>query len=149
MARINYQDYVLQYGEPTKKGARSGIYPCFYCGVPCETIDHFIPQSYVEILKKMYLSDENERKDTRTKVLLSQKLIPACKDCNSRASDGVFDTPDEKKSFVKAKLIKRYERELLLPDWGKEEIKELNYELQESVKWAKSNQKIIQERIKW
>jgi len=152
MPRIDYKNYIRQYNNITQAGAKNGDYPCFYCGVPSNSVDHFVPQSYLSIIR-MFLDttpEGNEKvKNVYEKTILSQELIPACRDCNSRASDGVFDTPDDKKSFVKAKLRKKFERILELPYWSDGDIKELDYELQQTVLGAISQKNHIEKRLKW
>src|ERR1035437_6042616 len=81
MARISFTDYCREYKYVTARGARGGEYPCFYCGVKSQSIDHFIPQAFERSLKSFIDIGgfSNEELDNFRK---KQQFIPACKECN-------------------------------------------------------------------
>ncbi len=146
--RVSYKTYAKDYPDISLKGARGGRYPCFYCGVNSSSIDHFIPQSFQKTLTQ-FGDIQSAPQQVVDDILRKQKFLPACRECNSMASDGVFETPDQKKSFVKAKIARRFERILLLPDWSEEDISGLNYELQKSVRGGLADREMVRQRLKW
>ena len=101
----SYKNYKKNYPNIILKEVREGLYPCFYCGVKSESIDHFIPIAFLENIRSFIdIADTDE--DIREKVINNQVLIPACRECNSLASDGIFNTPNQKKAYIKAKFRK-------------------------------------------
>ena len=144
----SYSNYKKSYPNITKIGAKNGLYPCFYCGVKSESIDHFIPVSFIENIKAFVdVSDTDE--DIKLTVIKNQLSVPACKECNCLASDGVFNTPNQKKTFLKAKLKKRYRRLLDIPYWEREEIDELGYILKTHVENGENLKELVKHRIVW
>lgn len=148
MKRVSYKNYSSQYKNISSKDMRSGKYPCFYCGVLATQVDHFIPQAFTKSVKFFVECSLNSQRMV-DEILIKQKLIPCCGECNRLASDGLFNTPDEKKRFIKAKLFKRYFKILELPNWSKEEIEELDYNLQSAVNAGLNDRKTIRERLNW
>lgn len=148
MARVKYKDYAKDYHDIAFKHARKGQYPCFYCGVPSQSIDHFIPQVYVETLKSL-AEINGVTRDESVEILTIQRFIPACLECNGIASNIVFKNPDQKKSYIKKKLEVKYKKIINLPKWDEDEIEELSYLLKISVKSGLSNKQIILGRLAW
>lgn len=148
MARVSFSNYCCQYKNITSKGARRGDYPCFYCGVTAQSIDHFIPQAFEKSLRS-FMEINGITKKELDKLRATQEFIPSCLECNRLASAGLFETPDEKKSFIKAKLRKRYHTLLAMPTWDKEEIAELDYTLKTFITGSLSNQGLLEQRLRW
>ena len=144
----SYKNYKKNYPNIILKEVREGLYPCFYCGVKSESIDHFIPIAFLENIRSFIdIADTDE--DIREKVINNQVLIPACRECNSLASDGIFNTPNQKKAYIKAKFRKRYRKILEIPYWEESEMVELGYILQNHVRNGEDLKKLIQRRIMW
>jgi len=146
--RLKYSDYIAEHPDITAKGARRGDYPCFYCGQRSSSIDHFIPQAH-ERSVMAFIDIGGDQSQGLENLLKNQRFIPACRECNSLASDGMFDTPDEKKSFVKAKLRKRYHKVLDIPNWSDKELSELDYTLRISVESGVKLRDLIGLRLQW
>lgn len=77
-------------------------YTCGYCGYDAEAVDHIVPYSYGG-------GDEEDN------------LIACCRICNNIAANHVFDTLEEKRSYVRSRYgpylqgrIKRIQRQLSL-----------------------------------
>ena len=144
----SYSNYQKNYPNVILKEARSGQYPCFYCGIKSQSIDHFIPISFIENIR-LFIDISDTDEDIKHKIFKNQVLIPACQECNSLANDAVFNTPNQKKEYIKAKLRKRYDRILQLPHWENEEIKELGYILQTHIESGQNLKEFIKHRIAW
>lgn len=146
--RAYYSQYKKKYPKIEQKKARNGEYPCFYCGIKSQSIDHFIPQSFIDNIR-LFLDISDTDDDIKNKICARQELIPSCLECNHIAHDGVFNTPNQKKEYIKAKLMKRYQGILQLPHWETEELDELGYILKNSVINAVDLKKLIIQRIAW
>lgn len=77
---------------------------CIYCDETAEVGDHAWP---INAVLRGYLP--------RNKDMLV--VVPACAECNYLASDYVFETLNEKRKFIRRKLLRKYEKFLRLPDW--------------------------------
>ena len=146
--RYSFKNYKRNYPDVTMKGCRGGEYPCFYCGLKSESVDHFIPSAYIENIR-LYVDIIDTTESIKRMVEGKQELIPACKQCNGLASDAFFDTPDEKKAYIKAKLKKRYAKIIALPEWRTEEKAELGYLLRTTLEQSLSLKELVIKRILW
>jgi hypothetical protein len=108
--------------------------PCYYCGLPCDTVDHVPPKSAREYLDlKRY----------------PRFLIPACRECNNLLGARSLYTPGERKKFIKRALKKRYGRVLLAPSWTDQEIAELGPCLQSTVRASEALKRLVRRRLAW
>ena len=148
MSQVSWNQYSKKYPDRSYKDVRAGNFPCFYCGVDSSQIDHFIPQAHIKSIKSL-VELEGVLNKYKEDVWRDQQIIPSCGECNRLASDGLFSSPNQKKDFIKAKLAKRYERIMDLPDWGEKEIEILDYGLQQTVKGGLHDRRMIRERLAW
>ena len=101
---------------------------CFYCGEGASDVEHVIPFSLVgECTPKVW----------------------SCSECNSIASNSLFETIEEKRAYIQNKLRIRYKRVLNYPDWAVDELEELSYTLRQSVISGMEAKKWIERRLKW
>ena len=107
---------------------------CFYCGKPRESLDHVVPHSY--------LCNGDTKRTYRTGVL------PACKECNSVLSNSMFDTLEERFSYLENKMWFRYRKALESKVvWTDKELLELSSSLRSAVLTKMECQKEAQERL--
>jgi len=93
---------------PAIKGGET----CAYCGEAATGYDHFIPYC---------LAGENT------------PLYPACIECNSIAGSRVFDSLSAKRSYIHARLRKRYKAAIRSADWTQDELSQLEPKLKSIV----------------
>lgn len=110
---------------------------CAYCGIYADTRDHVIPVSF------MY----NNRPDNYKHQYLINNIVTACRECNSLASNKVFDNFIEKKKYLTGKIEERYKNLINYPKWEKEELEELEGYLKRSVENSIQAQEFIKMRI--
>ena len=102
-------------------------YRCVYCGEAADSMDHFPPVSYG----------------------LHGFLLPACRECNCIAGTKYPLNFEGRMHHVKKRLRQKYKRHLLTPEWTKDEISELGYNLQEGTDLWQKQKQIAKERIAW
>lgn len=110
---------------------------CAYCGIYADTRDHVIPLSF------MY----NNRPDNYKHQYLINNIVTACRECNSLASNKIFDNFLEKKKYLTEKIEERYKNLINYPKWEKEELEELEGYLKKSVENSIEAQEFIKIRI--
>jgi hypothetical protein len=102
---------------------------CVYCGQLADCIDHFPPQSLTFV----------------------GWLLPACKECNYFA--GTFYGLDfwERVEYIRRLLRNKYGKVLNVPDWTKNEMRELGYSLKRlsKVESWKQQKEVLKERLVW
>lgn len=91
---------------PTHIDYPAGI--CVYCGTVADTRDHLIPRN---------LSGETLRR------LVA--VVPACRECNSRIADHPAASVTERREVAQARLRRRHERILSVPDKTEADLREL------------------------
>ena len=96
--------------------------PCYYCGLPADTIDHVVPQS---ILKAVHDSGE-EALYSAIYERGRRLTVPACRECNSLAGAKYHHTLAERLAYVQAGLRRRYQQTLSIPDWSDSELMQLS-----------------------
>jgi hypothetical protein len=110
-------------------GVWDDIDPCYYCGVPADTIDHVVPKSLLDAVRDSgeegLIAAVSERHRRMT--------VPSCHECNSLAGALYHQTLDERADFVRERLARRYARILAMPDWSPSEIATLSERLQKHV----------------
>jgi hypothetical protein len=114
--------------------------PCVYCGLLATDKEHVFPRSWIEEMKKM--------KEMGFDVKVPKEIIvPSCRECNLIASDFVFSSLKEKKTYIRKKLLKKYKKFLTTPTWSDEEIQELSGRLREQVFIYNEIVKIMKRRL--
>jgi len=98
---------------------------CVYCGMMADTEDHFPPRSYG----------------------ISGLLLPACRECNSFASDSYPTNFEKRVAYVKKKIAVRYKKHLKTAVFDEEELNSLNGNLKRSVVLWQQQRRIIVSRI--
>lgn len=99
---------------------------CIYCGAYADTRDHFIPWSYNHVGKRknVFGKDTIER----------DNIYPSCKECNCIAGNKIFNTLEDKREYIQECLENKYRKILEMPDWTEKEIKELGYNLRNTIR---------------
>ena len=111
--------------------------PCIYCGQPANSVDHFIPSSFLEDISDLEVDVPH------------QELLPACLECNSIKRDRVFDTIREARRHIHARLREKYHKFLEIPDWSEDELEELGYSLRQAVRRSLLERDRILARLAW
>jgi len=112
--------------------------PCLYCGVPADSVDHFIPRAYADSLSE--LTGVSNR-------LLN--IVPACRECNSMAGAKVFMSVSEKRHYIHDCLRKKYQKVLTIPLWTEHDYSNISKNLGGYIKRNVSLQDIIRWRLRW
>ena len=99
---------------------------CSYCGQPSDTIDHVFPRS---VLRNLDTTNAKLMKGLRD-ILIK---VPCCQECNMLAGYEVFSSFLSKRSYVRARLRKRYKKVLKTPEWDEEELKDLSVHLRSHI----------------
>lgn len=117
------------------------IKKCVYCGDDADTKDHIIPITFYHT---------GNRKDTHTRHRgIRENLVDCCRQCNSIAGNTYFDNIDDKKEYIREKLIKKYKSLINIPYWEEDEILELSHLLQVEVRIKQLARKWILNRINY
>lgn len=114
---------------------------CEYCGEPAQDKDHVVPRAFRRAMD-----------GTRELFALLERMpdtVDACHECNMLAGSDVFDSLDEKRAAVHAKLERRYRRLLTMPTWDDDELGELSGRLRETVEAAEHTRRIVIARLSW
>jgi 5-methylcytosine-specific restriction endonuclease McrA len=132
---IRYEErYEILNGERSD----SGLYwLCVYCGQPADTRDHVPPISRC--------GDYEALKLTKPKYL----KVPACKNCNSIASNSLQETIFSRIEFVKDSLIKKYAKKYGAVEWDQCEIDDLGPNLKSHIKKGERMNKLIRSRVEY
>ena len=106
---------------------------CIYCGELSQSLDHIPP---LNIFKFCTLVELRERG-----ILLL--IVPACKECNSLLLDKEILSLQERKKYIRLKLVERNIDLLNMPKWTLEELQHLSIEMLDYIK----NQVLIKDLI--
>lgn len=101
---------------------------CMYCGDPATDREHVVPKSIV---------GENTDK------------VWSCSECNSIASDSLFETIEEKGEYIRAKLKHKYKKILEAAEWSDDEIEEMGYGMQKRIRSARTAKQWVKKRLQW
>ncbi len=112
--------------------------PCFYCGMPAEGRDHFVPRVFVEVMRSAGIVARR-----------SNVIVPACQECNSTAGSEVFATVGAKRSYIRAAYRKKYARLISAPHHSEEELAELGHGLRSRVRAGQEAQRLMLARLRW
>lgn len=134
----------LDYSELTFSQALAQMMeedPCYYCGLIADTIDHTVPQW---LIKRSF--DQNE-----FLVIpgIKNKLVRACRECNSTISGKVFKNLTDRRKYVQQQYKLKYKKLLSLPEWTEDQLNELAGRLQESVRASMAQRRVVLYRLKW
>lgn len=102
---------------------------CAYCGQDGNTLDHFVP------LSKAHLYDTGHF------------LVDCCHHCNSILTNRVFENIDARMQYVHRRLSRK--REMHCADWEDDEMEELEWTMQQSVRSALNKKERILLRLTW
>jgi hypothetical protein len=110
---------------------------CVYCGVPATGHDHFVPLSAA-----MMLADLDLDVDGRV-------LVPACVECNRLAGQLLFPTVGAKRRYVQRRLARKYATILRIPQWNRDELRELEPLMRQSVLEGLIAKDRLEQRLRW
>lgn len=112
--------------------------PCFYCGVPANSIDHVIPRVILRCLDPAVARDHRYRWTVR-----------ACHECNTLLGSRVFDTLEARRAALKDILRRRHKRLLDAPDWTEAELAACGPVLQGYLRQQQRRRHVLQARLRW
>lgn len=111
---------------------------CYYCGELADGEDHVIPRMAAEILG-----------DILEGHWIAKVTVPACTECNSTAGTKVFDTLGDRARYVGERLDAKYQRIAERPDWSDDELEELGYALQQSIRHGLNERDRARRRLRY
>ncbi len=112
-------------GERAKWLTMRGI--CFYCGeYGCE-IEHVVPQ--------------HTRLPTYT--------VLACRECNGMAGGELFANVLDKLHYIRGRREKKYAKVLSMPQWTKDELKDLGYAIRVRIEACENARQLVQSQLDW
>lgn len=114
--------------------------PCYYCGVPADSIDHVPPKSVRERIIQSGLSDRYPFVE-----------IDSCRECNAVIGARTLWTLSERKKFIKRALRRRYAKFLRIPEWSPTELMKMGDRsvMRRFIENGIIVRDITLERIKW
>jgi 5-methylcytosine-specific restriction endonuclease McrA len=110
---------------------------CVYCGVPADTLDHFVPLSILPMVGEVYGR------------IGRQFLVPACKECNCTAGSKVFKTVGAKRRYIQSRLRAKNRSLLSTPYWSEAEVAALGYNLAIKISQSAIHKTWIEARLRW
>lgn len=119
--------------------------PCYYCGLPADTVDHVIPRSFLKTVRM--LGDEilvdavNDRRRTYT--------VDCCRECNCLAGFKYHETLEERAAYVRSQLARKHRRALATPDWHPQELMALSINLRNRVIAALIERDTTRQRLRF
>ena len=119
--------------------------PCYYCGLPADTIDHVIPQSFLKAIRR-------SGDDLLAKAITDRRrtyTVPACRECNGLAGAKYHETLDERATFVRNRLAKAHRSALATPDWSPRELFQLSRDLRNRVIAALHERDLTRRRLRY
>jgi len=130
--------------DRSRKNIHGEPHICYYCGQHADSVDHVIPQSTIRMLAA--LSDI-----AITKQILRNRALKvwACRECNSLLSDSLQETLEARKTELKMRLLKRYQKILALPTWKERELNQLGYTLRTCIEASAKAKEYIKKRLAW
>ena len=122
----------------TNRPSKAAPRPCWYCGLPSNSIDHVPPKS------------------ARAKIAESEDLkwirfvtVDACMECNMLLGARPLWTTWERKKFIKKALRRKYVKYLRMPDWMPQEAEELGYRMSQYLQRSIIIRDVTIERLGW
>lgn len=116
----------------------AAVNPCYYCGVPADSVDHVPPQCQRPILESLGLKGRYE-----------WVQVWACRECNSLLGARAIFTVRERKKFIKGALRRRYRKYLRIPEWHHSELAELGPTAKSYVISGIVTKELVEKRINW
>jgi Zn-finger protein len=101
---------------------------CFYCGEPASDREHVYPKS---------VFGERGFK------------VWSCGECNTIASNKVFETIDDKGEYIRRGLAKKYKKLYSFPDWDEDELSEISGSLRKKIIAWMEAKSWIRKRLNW
>lgn len=114
------------------------IVPCYYCGLPADTVDHALPQSIAGFAASFDRS-----------ALPPNITVPACVECNSAIGARLFRTLTERKAWLKKWLRRRYRQYLDAPAWTTGELRELDGRMRQHIEAMQDASITAWRRVRW
>ena len=120
--RKHRQDLIkMHHHKYTRHYTTEGYY-CFYCGDPAEGLDHVPPISLIDAMPY------KKRKQDRIPAV----TVACCQECNSALSNRRLTTVDDRLMFLESYYDAKFKQQNAM--WTEEEINELGFSLQKSVR---------------
>jgi len=107
---------------------------CVYCGEWEECGDHFLPISKAVMMAEVL------------DVSSGRFILPSCLECNSIASDKVFETVNHKRDYIQERLKLRWSG---YNNFTAKELEEFGYTLWTAVVFNRNKQARLEDRLKW
>jgi hypothetical protein len=115
---------------------------CTYCGEFATTLDHVLPVSAAVSLYDVIMGD-------RARYRHGLKIVPCCRDCNSRLGGRFFTCISDKRAALARLLRRRHSRLLGAYDWQNDELADMGHMLQVYISSKDSKRKTIEDRIRF
>lgn len=115
-----------------------GADPCYYCGIPADTVDHVLPRTIEDRLDEVELGNP-----------IRTYTVPCCRECNTLLGAKWYPTLTARKLALKKKLRKRYRKFLEAPSWEPEEMVELGETLRSHISRSEKIRELTRERLRW
>ncbi len=113
---------------------------CVYCGDPATSRDHVPPLSHAASMVDLWAA-QGRRPELR--------LLPACRDCNSRLRNFPGTDLNERRREVKRKLRLKHRRLLGEYDWSDGELMELGRNLRSAIEGMEAKRRWIEARLEF
>lgn len=107
---------------------------CAYCNAPEECLDHCVP---------VWLVRAQPASSRKGKLL----AVASCAECNGMLSGKIFESFALRKQYLQQKYKKKYAKYLEIPVWDREEICDLEHNLQSLITASISLKRIIQRKL--
>ena len=114
---------------------------CTYCGISATERDHVVPLSFQRAGKRIAQS--------RTFRDQPDNIVPCCRECNAIASDKVFSSIFEKRSYIKHRLKQKYKKLLQSPNWSQSEIDEMGPKMKRYILVSIAAKQLTIVRVSW
>lgn len=115
---------------------------CTYCGENATTLDHVLPISAAVSLYDVIATD-------RARYRHGLKLVPCCRDCNTRLGGRFFTCVSDKRAALAKLLARKYGRLLGTYDWQDEDLTNMGRMLQTYIVHKDSKRKAVEDRIRF
>lgn len=114
LMKQHHHKYIRHY---TSEG-----YYCFYCGDPAEGLDHVPPLSLIDAMPY------EKRKQARIPAV----TVACCSECNTALSNRRLVDVSERLAYLESFYDAKFKHQQAM--WSEDEIQELGYSLQQSVR---------------
>lgn len=111
---------------------------CVYCGDTATTRDHVPPISQAATMVDLWAA-QGRRPQLR--------LLPACRDCNSRLRGFLSADIAERRAELKRRLKAKHWRLLGNYDWSDEELSELGRNLRSAIEYMEAKRRWLMDRL--